>query len=190
LLASILGLKRAPDLPRDRIQLAPLFQPPSRAPTETIHHAARNDVQVCMWNILSGGSTVRQGECYAFAWHSSSLQRRCHALTAKSHLGDLAWRQIRERFHMAVWYYQRVTRVRRTDIEKGYDQSGFKHHARRHLTGEDLAKDATGGHVWLTSNIRICVCRNQYPEMPNAKTVALFFCVTIVFDLIVCPDRN
>ena len=104
-----------------------------------------------MWNILSSGRTVRQRECYAFARHSASLQRRSHALTTMSHLGDLGWRQISERINMAARHYQRVPWVRGTNVEKGDHQIGFKHHARRHLTSKDSAKDATGGHVWLSN---------------------------------------
>jgi hypothetical protein len=157
-LASILDLKCASDLARDCIQLVPLFEPPGRAPAETIRRPARNDVQVCMWNILSSGRTVRQRECYAFARHSASLQRRSHALTAMSHLGDLGWRQIRERINMAARHYQRVPWVRGTNVEKGDHQIGFKHHARWHLASKDSAKDATGGHVWLT--IKLTMTRN------------------------------
>ena len=100
--------------------------------------------------ILPSCSTVRQRDGYTFAWHSASLQRRSHALTAMSHLGDLGWRQISERINMAARNYQRVPWIRGTNVEKGDHQIGFKHHARRHLTSKDSAKDATGSHVWLS----------------------------------------
>jgi hypothetical protein len=48
------------DLPRDRIQRIPLCVPPARTPPQAIRDSPRNDVQMCMWHILSGRCTIRQ----------------------------------------------------------------------------------------------------------------------------------